>query len=128
MKAGVETQTHDIESGVIFDALYEDAVVASGEGKVLDLTVMAYDATAKKYVVCDPTADPATSEATVPSCLIAVGGEVDATSSDRMTRILIKGEVDIDKVVLGAGTIDDVKVILRDKGIILRKTTESRIV
>lgn len=128
MKAGVETQTHDIESGVIFGAVYDDAVIASGEGEVLGLTVLAYDATAKKYVVCDPTADPTTSEATVPSCLVAVNGEVDATSSDRMTRILVKGEVDVDKIILGSGTIDDVKVILRDKGIILRKTTESRIV
>jgi hypothetical protein len=124
--AGVETQEHDIESGIIFGAEYEDAVITSGQGVVKGLTVLSYNDQTRKYTVCTSGgSNPDT--ATAPSCLVAVNGEVNATASDKMTRILIKGEVDINKVIYEGGDIHDIKVALRDKGIILRKTTATTI-
>ncbi|HAV1412737.1 hypothetical protein P3521_03740 [Vibrio parahaemolyticus] len=123
--AGIKEKSYDVQTGVIFGAKYDDGVIASGEGEVLELTVLAYDADNDKYLVCDPTADPATSAATVPSCLVALQSGVDATSEDKHVRLLVEGEVDADKVVLKAGSLSDVHVALREKGIIIRKTCES---
>ena len=123
--AGIKEQSYDVESGVIFGALHDDGVLASGQGVVEELTVLAYDSANKKYLVCDPTADPSTSAAATASCLVALGESVDTADGDKHVRIMIQGEVDADKVVISAGTVEDVHVSLREKGIIIRKTCET---
>ncbi len=124
--AGIKEESYDVQTGVIFGAKYDDGVIAAGVGVVPELAVLAYDSDNQKYILCDPTADPELSAAAIePSCLVALGAGVDATDEDKCARLLIQGEVDSDKVVLAAGTVDDVRVALREKGIIIRNTCET---
>ncbi|UKA27186.1 head decoration protein [Photobacterium damselae subsp. damselae] len=124
--ASVTSEERNIESGIIFGMICDDATIASGAGAVEELTVLAYDAANKKYIPCDPTADPS-DPASEPSCLVALGGAVDATSEDKYTRVIIQCEVDESRIVLAAGAADDVRVALREKGIILRKAVDNRV-